>query len=99
MRDRFNMFSPRPKTAAERMADLERLLDAASKSARQANEENMRLRRLLDEADRRRREAELMARQADSRRLDAVRELEALRLGKCELQARLEGMLALRGKK
>ena len=96
MRDRFNMFRSRPKTIEERLAELRRQLDMVSRASHDANEENGHLRRMLDDADKKRRDAENRARQTDCLRVDAMRELESLRLKNIELQTMLDNMLKLK---
>ena len=95
--DRFGMFTPKPPTREETIADLLRRLEASGRSACEANREAERLRGCLSDAMDRLRNALFQAEQERVLRLQAERERDLANMEIMELSKALEETEALRG--
>ena len=95
--DRFGMFTPRPPTKDETIADLRRRLEASGRSALEANREADRLRTSLADANGRLRSALFQVEQERFLRLQAERERDLASMENMELRKALEETEVLRG--
>jgi len=94
--DRFGMFTPRPPTKDETIADLRRRLDASGRSALEANKEADRLRASLADATGRLKSALFQVERERVLRLQAERERDLASMENTELRKALEETEVLR---